>query len=158
MKDVLEALANQLKNYDTLYYASNSGYIANDPYTLVKIDNFPFYNLAPTSIRIEQVDNIPFKQMERRIYAISIQFATKAIEQNIAVMGNEDHKGIMEFQKDLWTGIISDRTLGDVVNGIIPGYDILIDVLELEDEAHRSIGFVAGAEMSIEFYKDVEVE
>jgi hypothetical protein len=152
MKDVVNALKGQLDSNATLLaYAKDSGYVAHDPRDLVQTNKFPFYNILPMGTRIEKVGNVSFKELERVVYTVSIQFATRAQKVNIAMLGDSTRKGIFDFQEDLWSAITADRTLSGAVYGILPGSSVNIDMIETEDQERL---YIAGAEMTIEFYRD----
>jgi len=153
IKEVITALKNQLTVYPALAaYASDSGYIAEDPYELVQSNKMPFFNINPQGQVVEKLDDMSFTDIERHTMQFVIQFATRAMAKNVAVMGDDTRTGILDFMDDIWSGIISDRTIGGTVDGITPGYAIAIDVIELEDQQRI---FVAGAEMIVEFFRDV---
>ena len=152
-KEIIIALRSQLTAFPALAYAHESGYIAEDPYDLIQTNKFPFFNIIPTpNSEIGKVDNVSFREMESHIIPILIQFATRSIIKNVAVMGDGATIGILDFMEDLWDGVSADRTIGGTVGGINPGTTIMIDVLELEDKDRI---FIAGAELTIEFYKDI---
>jgi hypothetical protein len=161
MKNVIIALWNQFKAAPVLAYANDSGYHSRDVEKLVQLNKFPFYNIIPfpgsDSKRIEEVPGInskmSFKDVERHICTISIQYAVRAMEPNVAIMGDDLKAivGILDFQDDMWDVIKSDPTLGGAVRGFLPGTSIGFDMIQ--DTEDRI--FIAGGEMTIQFYKDV---
>jgi len=154
MKDVINALSGQLLSYSGLDYAYDSGHTAENVIELIQLNRFPFWNLVPDGVRYEKVDNVPFTQMERKIYPIVIQFATRSMEMNRAVMGHTatGKKGILDFSDDLWEAIKSDRTLGGVVRGVLPEFTINIEILDATGDQDKF--FVAAAETTIEFFSE----
>jgi len=153
MKSVITALLNQLKNHPTLSYAFQSAYIAEDPYELMEKDRFPFFNVVPGDERIEVgVDNTSNLEFERHIYPVTVQYATRSMNLNIAIMGDDAKNkiGILDFSNDIWSVIRFDITLNGVVEGLVPSTtSISKDFLQGEDKM-----FTAIAEIKIEFYKD----
>lgn len=154
IKSLINGLKTQLSDYSGLSYASDSGHVVQDPYELVKKNSFPFFNIEPIGETIDKVDSVSFREMERTTYTIIIQLATRSLKKNVAILGDNNITGILDFIDDVWEAIKSDRTIGGVVNGITPGTSIGIDIIELDD-GERS--FTAVAEMTIEFYTDAVV-
>lgn len=152
MIDLINELNNQFKNYPDLYYAKDSGYVSDDPFRLIQLDRFPFYNIMPEGELIEKVDGISFKEMERHIFTLEIQFAVRSIRKNNAIMGNKEEniKGILEMKDDLWSCIISDRTVNKTVNGVLPGSGADIEVFQMDDDI-----FIAGGTLLISYYSDL---
>ncbi len=148
MKNVLLALANQLSNHPSLDYSKECSYIAEDPYELMEKNKFPFWNIVPGDERREPLEKMSEVQIQRFIYPVSIQFATRSMRINIAVMGDDNHVGILDFSKHIQEAIDFDPTLGETVDGVLPGSSIPRDYLKDNDL------FISRAEMSIEFYKD----
>ena len=154
MKNLINALKDQLTGYAGLNYASESGYVASDVTHLVELNRFPFFNLVPGNKRIEKTDNLSFKEMERHIYPVIIEFGTRSMDMDIAIIGDDTRKGILDFWDDIWAGIKSDRSVGDEVKGILPGIEITVNILKMEgDDSH----FIAGAETTVEFYDDIPI-
>lgn len=153
MESVLEALKNQIVTNVT--YLTDSGYIARDPYKLVLADQYPFFNLTPENIEYQEIEDMPVYSMERRIYTINIQFAQRHLEREVATMGDTNTTGLFQIQDDIIAAIHTDRTLGNVVTGKDINSAFISDIVELPDEQGRSIGFVAGGELFVRFFKDV---
>jgi hypothetical protein len=157
MKTVILALYNQLQVSPDLTYANPSGYHSESVLRLIQLNKFPFYNVIPfpgsDSYRIETVPNMSFKDIERHIYRIQIQYAVRAMAVNEAIMGDitKGVTGVLDFQKDMWDVITADITLGGTVRDILPGYSTGFDMVQDEEDKL----FIAGGEMTIEFYKDV---
>lgn len=152
MREAILALQNQLQNFSDLSYASQTNYIGEDPFDLVEKDKFPFYNIVPGDERQETVSDMSDDEMERWIYPIIIQFASSSMNLNVAIMGDEDKSivGVLQLSKNLWEGVRSDKTLGGVVQGIVPGFTVHKDYIK------NKIGYFIGqGEMTIEFYKDI---
>jgi len=151
-KELINELKSQLENYAPLSYASDSGFISENVLDLVKKSKFPFFNIVPGDPRIEKVPEMSFEDAERRIMPISIQLGTSSMKLKVATMGSATKNGMLDFYEDIWDGIKSDRTVNGSVSGILPGATISIDLLTLEGERK---GFIAAAEMEIEFFLDV---
>ena len=151
MKEILIALANQLRNYPDLSFASEYSYVAEDPYELMEQNRYPFWNIVPGDERREPLEEMSEVEMERHIYPITIQFATRSMRINVAVMGDPENNiiGILDFSDHIYQAIIFDRTLDNVVDGILPGSSVPRDYLK--DDSM----FIARAEMTVEFYKDI---
>jgi len=156
IKDVTEALRDQLKAYSGLVYAKDSGYAGNDATVLVQLNKFPFFNIVPINQLISKVPNMSFSELRRNTFEVQIQFATFGVKADTAITGTAAKKGIMDFSKDLLDGIFSDETLGSVVAGFTEeDQEINIDFLTIDDaEGER---YIAGGEMTVKFYKDIEV-
>lgn len=156
IKDVAEALRDQLLNYAGLDYASDSGYSGTDPSALVGLGKFPFFNIAPENQLITKVPNMSFSELRRNTIQLTVQFATFGLVADDAINGVGADKGIMDFATDLLNGIFSDDTLGGIVAGF-PEEDeeVNVDFLTIEDPENQR--YIAGGEMSIKFYKDLEV-
>lgn len=153
MKTLLLALKAQLEADATLAtYASDSGYIAKDSYTLVQYDKFPFFNLFPLGIRYERVTEVSFKEMNRKILPVRIDLACKNMNLDVSMLGDANNTGLLDFIDNIWSAIIADRTVGNSVNGVMPEFNVVTDTLQLEDD-DRS--FVSASEMIVEFYRDV---
>lgn len=156
IKDVTEALRDQLVAYSGLVYAKDSGYAGNDATVLVQLNKFPFFNIVPVNQLITRMPNMSFDELRRNTFEVQIQFAVFAIKADDAITGTASNKGIMDFSKDLLDGIFSDETLGNIVTGF-PEEDqeINIDFLTIDDpEGQR---YIAGGEMNVKFYKDIAV-
>jgi len=157
MKNTIIALWNQFKAAPSLDYANDSGFHSRDVLKLIQLNKFPFYNILPfpgsDSKKIEEIDGLSFQNSERHICSIQIQYAVRAMFPKVAIMGDELKAviGILDFQDDLWDVINSDKTLGGVVNGILPGTAIGFDMIQDTDDKI----FIAGGEITIQFYKDV---
>lgn len=151
MKAVLNALLNQLNSFSDLSYAHKYGYISRDPFELVEKNNFPFYNVFPGVKRVAATDNLSIKEFERHVYPVTIHFATASMLINVAIMGDDKVGtiGILDLADDIWAAIILDRTLGGIVDGILPGYEAPWDMLKGESD-----NFVAIGEIVVEFFKD----
>lgn len=153
MSDVITALQNQLYNFPDLSYAQNTGFVADDSFDLIEKDKFPFYNIVPGNERIEEVDGMSDDEMERWVYPVSVQFATSSMNTNVAIMGDEskDIVGILDFSRNIWQGIRFDKTLGGVVQGIMPGSTIRRDYIK-----DKKLGlFIGQGEILIEFFEDI---
>jgi hypothetical protein len=154
MNTVLTALLTQLKAYSDLSYAAQSAYIAEDSFALMELNRFPFYNIVPGDERIETgPNNMSSLDIERHIYPVTIQFATSSSRVNVAIMGDDANniKGILQFSNDLWSGVKFDRTLNGTVQGVTPHLAIPKNFMK---DASSDL-FIAQAEMTIEFFKDV---
>jgi len=152
MINLINELNDQFQNYPDLYYTHRSGYVADDPFRLIQLDRFPFYNIMPDREGIEKVDGVSFKEMERHVYVLEIQFAVRSMKKNNAIMGDPEENliGILGMKNDLWSCLISDRTVNKSVNGLLPGNDIDIDVFQIDDDI-----FIAGGTMSVSYYRDI---
>ncbi len=157
MKKVIIALLNQLKNYPALSYANQSAYLAEDSYELMEKDKFPFFNIVPGDAKIEPgPDDMGKDEFERHIYPLDIQFATSSMELNIAIMGDDSSDtfriGILDFSNHIWEAVRSDKTLGGIVDGIVPdNTSIPKDFIKDNDKNM----FIARAEIRVEFFKDI---
>lgn len=151
MKEVIEALQIQLQNYPDLSYASSTSFVGENPFDLVEKNKFPFYNLMPGNERNTPVEGMGDDEMERWVYPVVIQFATASMNINAAIMGDSHTVGILQFSKNLWEGVRFDKTLGDVVQGIVPGFSVNKDYIK-----HSRLGsFIGQGEMTIEFFEDI---
>lgn len=151
MEDVILAVLTQLKAFPQLSFAKECAYIAEDPYELLEKNRFPFYNVFPGDERVVETDGIPFSQFERHIYPVTIQFATRSLRINVAIMGDvtTGAVGILKFSDYIWNAITFDRTLGGLVDGLMPKTDVPKDFLKDNDQ------FIARSEIVMEFFKDV---
>jgi hypothetical protein len=149
MKTILLSLSNQLNNYPTLEYAKKSNYIAEDPYELMGRNLYPFFNLMPGDERIEPLEEMSENEFERHIFPVSIQFATRSLKINIALLGDDNHIGLLDFSRDIQEAIKFDKTLNYTVDGILPGSSIPKDTLKDNNL------FIARGEITIEFYRDI---
>ena len=95
IKDVAEALRDQLINYAGLDYASDSGYAGRDPSELVSLNKFPFFNIAPENQSITKVPNMSFSELRRNTIQLKVQFATFGLVADDAITGVDSDKGIM---------------------------------------------------------------
>lgn len=156
IKDITEALRDQLIAYEDLSYAKDSGYAGNDASALVQLNKFPFFNIIPINYLVTRVPNMSFDELRRNTYEVQIQFATFGIKADEAITGTDFKTGIMDFSKDLLDGIFDDETLDGLVAGF-PEEDqeINIDFLTIDDSEGQR--YIAGGEMNVKFYKDIAV-
>lgn len=150
MESVLAALRNQLTT--AISYCKDSGYIARDPYKLMQMDKYPWFNLTPEGILFEEIEDMPREYAERRIYIINVQFAERSMNRSVATLGDTNIIGLFPFLDDIMDAIRADLTLNSTVDGKEIASSFVSDIVELQDE--RNI-FIAGGELIVRFYKDV---
>lgn len=155
MKTLIENLRELLANDSALSYASDSGFVSRDVDKLVKRNKFPFFNVVPGSTRIMRPDGIDLKSLERKVFQVTIQFATCNLEMNVAILGDDNNTGLLDFADDIWTVLKSDKTVSSAVDGMVI-YD-----LEKENEIEiepfvfpNNDRMVAAAEITLEYYRD----
>ena len=158
MKTLITNLRELLANSPTLDYAKDSGYVSMDVADLVKTSKFPFFNVVPGRTRIMKADAMRLGEIERHIYQVTIQLATRSMKMNVSVMGDGTITGILDFAADAWTVLKSDRTVNSAVDGMIifdidPDAGIEIEPIAFEDEQKR---IIVGAEITVDYYKDIE--
>jgi hypothetical protein len=151
MKSTLKALALQLGNYSDLSYAHKYAYIARDPVNLIESNNFPFYNLFPGTKKVTTVPDTSKLDFERHILPVTIHFAVQSLEMDIAIMGNDRGTfGILDFADHIWNAIKEDKTLGGIVDDVIPDFNIPMDPF-----VNGSNEFLVISEFTVEFYRDI---
>lgn len=154
MKLLLGKLTEQIKN--NVAYLNESGYYCRDTFELVQLNKYPFFNVIPTptnTIEVSSTAGISNKDMERHIYNVTIQFATRSLVINTALMGDDvkNIKGLFDVYEDIMASIRIDETIGKTVDGLLPGTSINFDVAQDVEDKY----FIAVGEISIKFYKDV---
>lgn len=156
MKKTIDALAEQLRNYSDLRFAKESGFASRDISELIQIGDYPFFNVtyALTDELYERFDDFSQDEMERHNLPMSIQYATRAVEKNVAVLGDNNNVGILDFGDFIWKAVKFDRTLGGVVSGI--KRPLLMTITPFEILPEEPGIFKEAREMIITFYRDQE--
>ena len=152
-KETITALRTTLQAGTDLTYASDSGYEDADVEELVQLNKFPFFNITCEGWETAPAPNMNIKHLERTIYDMLIQFATRAMKKTLAKQGDSGRPGIYDFADDIWDTIRADPTLGRVINGYLPGSSVLVDVVEVQGNNERY--FIGAGEMKIKLYKDI---
>ncbi len=147
------ALRAQFLATPALYYCHDSGFEEADVEQLIQVNKFPFFNILAESWTVMPTDNMNIKDVERREIDILIQFATRALKPLIAKQGDTGHIGLYQFADDLWDAIVSDPTIGGIVDGYTPGSSIQMATTSIEIESERF--FIGAAEMRVKFHKDI---
>jgi hypothetical protein len=153
MKEAILALQTQLQNFPDLSYASRTNFVGEDPFDLIEKNKFPFYNIVPGSERNEPVEDMSDDEIERWVYPITIQFASSSMNLNAAIMGDTGKGivGVLQLSKNLWEGVRFDKTLGGIVQGVLPGFTVFRDYIK--DPKRGS--FIGQGEMTLEFFEDI---
>lgn len=154
MKILLGKLVEQIKN--NVDYLNDSGYYCRDTFELVQLNRYPFFNVIPTPTNTIEVSNpagISNKDIERHIYNITIQFATRSLIINTVLMGDDvkQIKGLFDVWSDIWKAIKIDRTISGTVSGLLPASSINFDVAQDTIDKY----YIAVGEVNIKFYKDI---
>jgi len=154
MKLLLGKLVEQIKN--NVDYLNDSGYYCRDTFELVQLNRYPFFNVIPTptnTIEVSSPTGISNKDIERHIYNVTIQFATRSLVINTALMGNDVKKikGLFDVWADIWKAIKIDRTVSGTVSGLLPASTINFDVAQDVNDKY----YIAVGEITLKFYKDV---
>lgn len=151
--NTITALKDQLLAAAGLDYAHNSGYENQDVIELVQLNKYPFFNVVSDGKRVGPTSGLDIKDFERHTINIIIQLATRASKLNVALSGDDSRVGMYQFCDDVLDAIKADKTLSGAVNGYLPGSSIEIAVIDTGAGQDRV--FVAGAEIRLQFYKDI---
>jgi len=154
MKLLLGKLTEQIKN--NVAYLNESGYYCRDTFELVQLNKYPFFNVIPTptaTIEVSSPARISNKDIERHIYSVTIQFATRSLVINTALMGDDVKKikGLFDVWADIWNAIKVDRTISGTVSGLLPASSINFDVAQDTIDKY----YIAVGEVNLKFYKDI---
>jgi len=153
VKQLLGKLTEQIKN--NVSYLQE-GYYCKDTFELIQLNKYPFFNIVPSptmTIETTSPTDIPIADIERIIYSVIIQFATRSLIIGTALVGDDIKKvkGLLDVYEDIMQAIKIDKTIGNTVNGLLPGSAINFDVAQDINDKY----YVAVGEINLKFYKDM---
>lgn len=152
MKQLLGKLTEQIKN--NVSYLQE-GYYCKDTFELIQLNKYPFFNVIPSptaTIETTTPADMSITDIERIIYSVIIQFATRSLVIGTALVGDDVKKvkGLLDVYEDIMQAIKIDKTVGNTVNGLLPGSAINFDVAQdINDKYYIAVG-----EINLKFYKD----
>lgn len=154
MKILLGKLVEQIKN--NVNYLNESGYYCRDTFELVQLNKYPFFNVIPAptnTVEVSSPAGISNSNIERHIYNVTIQFATRSLVINTALIGDDVKKikGLFDVWADIWKAIKIDRTVSGTVSGLLPASTINFDVAQDTIDKY----YIAVGEINLKFYKDM---
>lgn len=153
MKQLLGKLTDQIKN--NVSYLQE-GYYCKDTFELIQLNKYPFCNIVPSptmTIETTSPTGMAIVDIERIVYTVIIQFATRSIVIGTALIGDDVKKvkGLLDVYEDIMQAIKVDKTVGNTVSGLLPGSSINFDVAQDVNDKY----YIAVGEITLKFYKDV---
>ena len=153
MKQLLGKLTEQIKN--NVSYLQE-GYYCKDTFELIQLNKYPFFNVVPSptmTIETTSPTGMAIVDIERIVYTVIIQFATRSIVIGTALIGDDVKKvkGLLDVYEDIMQAIKIDKTIGNTVSGLLPGSSINFDVAQDVNDKY----YIAVGEITLKFYKDV---
>ena len=153
MKQLLGKLTEQIKN--NVSYLQE-GYYCKDTFELIQLNKYPFLNIVPSptmTIETTSPTGMAIVDIERIVYTVIIQFATRSIVIGTALIGDDVKKvkGLLDVYEDIMQAIKIDKTIGNTVSGLLPGSSINFDVAQDVNDKY----YIAVGEITLKFYKDV---
>jgi len=153
VKQLLGKLTEQIKN--NVSYLQE-GYYCKDTFELIQLNKYPFLNIVPSptmTIETTSPTGMAIVDIERIVYTVIIQFATRSIVIGTALIGDDVKKvkGLLDVYEDIMQAIKIDKTIGNTVSGLLPGSSINFDVAQDVNDKY----YIAVGEITLKFYKDV---
>jgi len=153
VKQLLGKLTEQIKN--NVSYLQE-GYYCKDTFELIQLNKYPFFNVVPSptmTIETTSPTGMAIVDIERIVYTVIIQFATRSIVIGTALIGDDVKKvkGLLDVYEDIMQAIKIDKTIGNTVSGLLPGSSINFDVAQDVNDKY----YIAVGEITLKFYKDV---
>lgn len=155
LKIVLASIETVLKGASSLSYFGDNVYSAENILDLLNESQYPLINidLDPKPFRVVLADNIHEKDCLRFEYHFHLQYATINESKRIALLGNDETKGLLDIHDDLYGVLMNNKTL----NGTVYGMKVIGTDSQVFSPDPEKILFIAGADTVISYWIDVNL-